>query len=69
LRAANKLRARLGGEAGALNSVAARPKQMRRRTYERIVAEIERREGRAFEELAGWLTKCSTPRRTQGFWR
>lgn len=69
LRAANKLRERLGGEIGAISALAARPKRMRRRTYERIVAEIQRREGWAFEELAGWLTKCSMRRPTGGFWR
>jgi hypothetical protein len=69
LRAANRLRERLGGESGAVNSIAPRPKRMRRRTYDRIVADIERREGLSLEELAAWLTKCSARRGTEGFWR
>ncbi len=70
-RAANKLRERLGGEAGALNEIADRPRGMWRRTYERIVAEIARREGHAHEELAGWIMKLGACRggRTAEFWR
>jgi len=70
LRAANKLRARLGGEAGALNDIAARPKGMWRTSYDRIVGEIERREANAFEELAGWLMNRGgrLGRRATTFW-
>jgi hypothetical protein len=69
LRAANKLRERLGGEAGALNLIAERPKRMWRRTYARIVAEIERRECFATEELAGWMMKIARGRgATRRFW-
>jgi hypothetical protein len=71
LRAANKLRQRLGGEIGALNSVAARPKGMWRRTYDRLIADIERREGQAFEELAGWMLKLDGARKQRAaeFWK
>jgi hypothetical protein len=70
LRAANKLRRRLGGEAGAVNAVPARPLGMWRRTYERIASEISRREGVAKEELAGWLLerRDAGRRRTGRFW-
>jgi hypothetical protein len=68
LRAANKLRRRLGGEEGALNAVPLRPTRMWRRTYARIVAEIERRECMVTEELAGWMMRLSRRSRTRGFW-
>lgn len=57
LRAANKLRRRIGGKAGALAIVAARPRHMHRRTYGRIIDEIDRREERAMAELADWVTR------------
>jgi hypothetical protein len=43
---------------------------MWRRTHARIVAEIERREGMAMEELAGWMMKIGAGRgvRARGFW-
>lgn len=56
LRAANKLRQRLGAkENDALNGVPPRPRGMWRRTYERIVGQIATREDLAMEELAGWM--------------
>ena len=57
LRAANKLRRRLGGDAGALAVVATRPRHMHGRTYERIVDEIVRREDRAMADLADWVMR------------
>jgi hypothetical protein len=69
LRAANKLRRRLGGEEGALNSIAPRPRRMWRRTYDRMVAEIELRERIAMEELAGWMMQVVRGRgAARGFW-
>lgn len=61
LRAANKLRARLGGEAAALNCAPERPKGMWRRRYEQIVQEMARRENMAMEELARWLVNAAQP--------
>ena len=70
LRAANKLRDRLGGEPGALNPVAKRPKGMWRRTYARIVAEIQRRECIAIEEIAGLFSQlgAGSRRPASRFW-
>ena len=56
------------GEDGAINAVPPRPTRMWRRTYARIVAEIERRECMAMEELASWMMKLSRRSRTRGFW-
>ena len=63
LRAANRLRRRLGGEEDALNALPPRPRGMWRRTYERIADEIARREDVAMEELAGWIMKVGGDRR------
>ena len=70
LRAANKLRWRLGGEAGAINTVPSRPRGMWARTYQRLAGEISRREAMATEELAGWLMNRRDPgrRRAGRFW-
>ena len=51
LRSANKLRRRLGGEAGMWAVVAARPRHMHWRSYARIVDEIERRKCLATTDL------------------
>ena len=72
LRAANKLRRRLGSEEGCLNAIGERPKGMWRRTYARILDKIERREGFAHEELAGWVMKLGARSQrpaAKGFWR
>jgi hypothetical protein len=55
LRAADKLRRRLGGPRGALNGTPARPRGMWRRTYQRIIGELERREDIALAQLADWM--------------
>jgi hypothetical protein len=68
-RAANRLRARLGGQAGMANAIPERPKGMWRRTYRGLVDEIARREELACEELAAWMLKIGGSRSTEGFWR
>jgi hypothetical protein len=74
LRAANRLRCRLGGEPGAAHPLPVRPRGMWRRTYERLVARICAHEDAAMEELAGWMTRLSrkTPARAhascRSFW-
>ncbi|MGE0044902.1 MAG: hypothetical protein AB7J28_01735 [Hyphomonadaceae bacterium] len=71
LRAANRLRRKLGGEAGCQSLFGQRPKGMRVRTYERIVAEIERREALSMEELAGFVGRMMARSRQvrREFWR
>lgn len=51
LRKANRLRRGLGGDPGTGSFIAARPKGMHQRTYENIVAEIERLEAEANQEF------------------
>ncbi|MEZ5961713.1 MAG: hypothetical protein R3C30_15020 [Hyphomonadaceae bacterium] len=56
---------------GAFNPIAARPKGMWMRTYERLIADIGEREGQAFEELASWMMKLDGTRKQQAteFWK
>lgn len=70
LRAANKLRLRLGGALGAASPLTSRPKGMWARTYAAIREEIERREALALEELAGWMMRfrAERVRTAPGFW-
>lgn len=70
LRAANKLRLRLGGDLGAASLLAPRPKGMWAHTYAAIREEIERREALALEELAGWMMRfrAKRVRTAPGFW-
>ncbi len=60
LRIANRLRRKLGGAPGVLSRFGPPPKHMRRRTYERIITEIQRREALALAVAAAWVMKWRT---------
>ena len=70
LRRANKLRQRLGGEPGMAYLIASRPKGMHRRTYDRMVGEIERLESTADDYAALLLLRLQrhSARATRSFW-
>lgn len=73
LRAANRLRRKLGDAEGAARALPLRPKGMWRRTYARMIERISAREDAAMEELAGWIMALSrktsrAPRSRTRFW-
>lgn len=57
LRRAFKLRARLGDHRGGIGDPIRKPRWMRRRTYERQIAEIERAEAQVESYLAAFLDR------------
>lgn len=78
LRRANKIRMRLGGDAGCLGANPSRPKGMWRKTYDRLVGTIVDNESRAEERLARMAARLlklkhrnnGRQRGTQrGYWR